>query len=264
MSTEKSVPQESIFRSEGLVLIILTATAYAAFLVREMGYADFYSIPHDLIATSHIGLLSAAQAIAWGAVAYIGKVNLVWIFTPRGERFIFRMIRYAIGASLVVGFALYPYLVTDTGWWWLGLTVGVFVVSWFVWPLVTQRKVQGYENKVKEQALIEAGGNDIYGTLLGRFDRTTTITFLFAIAMMVFAYGDGRRSAIEQEEYNLVEGEQNVALLRVYGEVIVSVAFDPKTRQLSGLIRVAKLPDGKGVEIRRKVVGQLKKVNFKK
>lgn len=264
MLTENPLPQAAILRSEGVVLIILTAMTYTAFLVREMGYADFFSIPHDLITASHIGLVSAAQALAWGALAYIGKVNLVWIFAPRGERFVFRLVRYAIGSILVLGFALYPYLATGLSWWWIVGAIVLLSVVLFIWPLLTQRGVLGYENKLVEQVRLEAGSQDIYGTFLDRFDRATNITFLFIVAMMVFAYGDGRRSAIEQEEYNLVEGEPNITLLRVYGEISVLAAFDPKTHQLSGLVRVAKIPDGKGIEIRRTNVGRLKKAPIKK
>lgn len=263
MTTEKSLPPASILRSEGVVLIMLTAMTYTAFLVREMGYADFFFIPHDLISASHIGLVSAAQALAW-AIAYIGKVNLVWIFAPRGERFVFRLVRYAIGTILVLGFALYPYMATDLSWWWLGGAIVLLIVVWFVWPLLTQRAVHGYENKLVEQIQLDAGSQDIYGTFFDRFDRATKITFMFIVAMMLFAYGDGRRSAIEQEEYNLVEGEPNMTLLRVYGEVAVLTAFDPKAHQLSGLVRVAKIPDGKGIEIRRAFVGRLKKATIKK
>lgn len=263
MSKETLQP-EALLRKEGVVLVILTATTYAAFLVREMGYADFFAIPHELIATSHIGLVSAAKALVLGVMAYIGKVNLVWLFAPRGERFLFSVIRYAIGVALVLGFALYPYIAVDVSWWWFVGAIGFLIFGWFVWPLITQRKVGGYENKVAEQVRLEASINDIYGTLLGRMDRATYITLAFVMAMMVFAYGDGRRSAIEQEEFNLIEGEPNMALLRVYGEVTVSAAFDPKTQQLSGLVRVAKIPDGKGIAIRKTVVGKLKKTALKK
>lgn len=264
MTTGKSLSQISILRSESVVLIILTAMTYTAFLVREMGYADFFSIPHDLISASHIGLVSAAQALAWGAIAYVGKVNLVWIFAPRGGRFVFRLVRYAIGTILVLGFALYPYLATDLSWWWLGGPIVLLIVGWFVSPLLTQRTVQGYENKLVEQTQLEAGSQDIYGTFLDRFDRATNITLMFIVAMMFFAYGDGRRSAIEQEEYNLVEGESNMTLLRIYGEVAVLTTFNPKTHHLSGLVRFTKIPDGKGIEIRRAFVGRLKKATIKK
>lgn len=264
MTIEKSLNQTPILRSEGVVLIILTAITYTAFLVREMGYADFYSVPHDLISSSHIGLLSAAQALAWGVLAYIGKVNLVWIFAPRGERYFFRLVRYVIGFFLVLGFALFPYLATGFSWWWLVGPIVVFTIVLFVWPLFTQRGVQGYENKLVAQARLEDGAQDIYGTILDRFDRAAQITFFFILAMMVFAYGDGRRSAIEQVEYNLVEGETNMVLLRIYGDIAVLAAFDPKDHQLNGLVRVAKIPDGKGVEIRSAAVGRLKKALIKK
>ena len=238
---------------------------YTAFLVREMGYADFFFIPHDLISASHIGLVSAAESLAWGIIAYIGKVNFVWIFTPRSDRFIFRLIRYVIGTILIIGFALYPYLATDPSlWWWFIGFITFIIVSLFAWPLLIQRGENGYENKIKKQIQEKSETEDIYGTFFDLFDRATKITFFIILAMMIFAYGDGRRSAIEQEEYNLVEGKTNTILLHIYGDIFVLTSFDPKTHQLSGLVKLSKISDEKGIEVRRTFIGRLKKANIKK
>jgi hypothetical protein len=204
-----------------------------------------------------------SKAIVWGAMAYVGKVNLVWIFAPRGDRLLFSVLRHAIGLCLIVGFAMYPYLTTDVSWWWFLVIIGILMFSWFLWPLITQRGVVGYENKIAEQARIESGNNDIYGLLLGRFDKASLITLIFVVAIMVFAYGDGRRSAIEQEEFNVVDGEGNFIVLRIYGDIVVSAAFDPKTRQLGGLITVTKLSEGKGIGVRRNNLGRLKRATTK-
>jgi len=265
--TTNSPDSEKLLRKEGVILVILTATVYAAFLVREMGYADFFLIPHDLISASHIGLFSASRAIAFGVVAYIGKVNLVWILTPRGERPIISIVRYAVGTVLVICFALHPYLSVDGSWWGLiGVigVVGLLLFGWFVWPLFTQKNVVGYENKVIEQARLEANSKDIFGSLFEQVDRSTYITLCFVVAMIIFAYGDGRRSAIEQEEFNLLAGTPNVALIRIYGDISVFVEFDPKEKRLNGLVRVAKISEGKELSLRKTAIGRLKKFEPKK
>jgi hypothetical protein len=259
MQPEKSSLSGSLLRIEGVILIILTATAYTAFLMREMGYADEFAIPQELIATSHIGLVSAAKALVWGATAYIAKVNLVWIFAPRGDRLLFSLLRHAIGFSLIVGFAMYPYLATGVSWWWFSGIIVTLVFFWFVFPLITQKGIVGYENKIAEQARIESRGNDIYGLLFSQLDKTTTVMLSFVLAIMVFAHGDGRRSAIEQEKFNVLDGEPNFVVLRIYGDTVVSAAFDPKTLQLDGLVTVAKLSEEKRLGIRLTTLGRLKK-----
>ncbi|MET0583074.1 MAG: hypothetical protein ABWZ08_14040 [Pseudoxanthomonas sp.] len=260
-STPKS---EKILRKEGVILIIITATIYAAFLVREMGYADFFLIPHELIAASHIGLFSAAKAIAFGAAAYIGKVNLVWILAPRGEKPIIFYIRHAIGTSLIIGFALYPYMSVDVSWLWFVGIVCFLLFGWFVWPLITQKNVIGYENKVAEQAHLEATSKDIFSSLFEQVDRSTYITLCLVIAMMIFAYGDGRRGAIEQENFYIVEGNPNLALIRIYGDTAVFVEFDLKKKKLDGLVRMAKISEETGITIRQTAIGRLKRFEFKK
>lgn len=263
MQTESSYIEKSLFQSEGFVLLILTATTYTAFLIREMGYADYFSIPQEIITTSHVGLVSAAKALIWGVMAYIGKVNLVWIFAPRGDRMLISFLRHAIGIGLIIGFAMYPYLTTNFSWWWFVGLFSFFIFFWFIWPLITQRHIPGYENKVAEQARIDSQGHDIYALLFARFGQATRITVICIASIMVFAYGDGRRSAFVQEEYNLLESESNVALLRIYGDVAVFSAFDPKTHELNGMVRIGKIPDGKGIEIRRTHIGRLKNAAIK-
>ncbi|GAB6142097.1 hypothetical protein JCM14076_28260 [Methylosoma difficile] len=141
--------------------------------------------------------------------------------------------------------------------------MGSLVFLWFVFPLISQKDIVGYENKIAEQARIDSRDNDIYALFLGKFDRVTKITLKFVIAIMVFAYGDGRRSAIEQEEFNVLDGSSNFVVLRIYGDTVVSASYDPKTLQLDGLVTVAKLSEDKGLGIRRTTLGRLKKVEAK-
>lgn len=259
MQPEKSSLPKNLFQIEGVILVILTATSYAAFLAREMGYADYFSIPQELIATSHIGLISAAKALIWGGMAYIGKVNLVWILAPRADGFLYSFLRHTISACLILGFAMYPYIATDGSWWWYFIVFSILGFSAFIWPLITQRGVKGYENKIVEQARLESGYDDIYKSMFSGFDSGMRITLIFVVAIIVFAYGDGRRSAIEQEFFNRLEGDPNAIVLRIYGDVLISANFDPKTRQLDGLIRIQKMEGGKWLAIRETKLGRLKK-----
>jgi hypothetical protein len=263
LQDKKRASNQSILRVEGIALLVLTATVYSAFLVREMGYADQFDIPHDLIVTSHIGLLSAAKAIVWGAMVYVGKVNLVWILTPRKHALGFHLLRYAIGFGLIVGFAMFPYLATDLSLWWFLGVVLFLAFFWFGWPLITQRKVKGYENKLVEQVRIETAWNDIYGDVLSRVDRSTHILLIVVAAIMVFAYGDGRRNALEQEDFDVVGQDSNTIVLRIYGEIVVMAALDAATHQLSGLLTVQKLSEERGIEIRRTKLGRLKRMELR-
>ena len=136
MQPEESSLSKSLLQAEGVTLLILSATVYTAFLVREMGYAEHFSIPQDLIVTSHIGLVSAAKALLGGVIAYIGKVNIIWMFAPRGDRLLPFVLRRTIGAVLIIGFAMYPYLITGLSWWWFVGLIGLIVFFSFVWPLI--------------------------------------------------------------------------------------------------------------------------------
>lgn len=172
------------------------------------------------------------------------------------------LVRRAIEISLIVGFAMYPYITTGVSWWWFVGFIVILVFFWFIFPLITQRGVVGYENKIAEQARIESGSNDIYALLIGQFDRSTIVTLTLVISIIVFAYGDGRRSAIEQEEFNVLDGSPNFVVLRIYGDTVVSASYDPKTLQLDGLVSVAKLSEDKGLGLRRTTLGRLKKVTL--
>lgn len=254
--------EEPILQREGVLLLILSATTYTAFLAREMGYTDHFSIPYEFIVASNTGLILAAKSIFWGALAYIGKVNLAWILAPRGDGLLQSLVRHIIAALLVVGLAAYPYLQTDLNpLWAVGLIIA-YLVFWLLWPLITQRKVAGYEKKIAAQIEIENQSTDIINTLLSGTNRSTKIAILLAAAIMIFAYGDGRREAIQQVLYNIKSEEPDVALIKLYGEVAIYKKFNPTTKTLTSEIQLEKIAEGKPIKFRTVGIGPLKRAEL--
>lgn len=251
--------ENPILQREGVLLLILSAAAYTAFLAREMGYTDHFSIPHEFIVASNTGLIIAAKSILWGALAYIGKVNLAWILAPRGDRLLHAVARHVIASSLVIGFAAYPYLQTDLSPWWVIGLIAIYLFFQFAWPLITQRKLAGYENKVAAQIEIEKNSTDILDTLLSGANRGTRIAILLAASIMIFAYGDGRRDAFQQSTYNVKLDEPDAALIRMYGEVAIFRKFIPNTKSLTAEIQIQKLSDGEPIKLKQADVGPLRK-----
>ncbi len=261
MSAEQNQSQTLFLRSEGILLVFFTAVAYAAFLLREMGYTNQFGLPHELINTSQVGLVSAAKAILFGVLGYTGKVNLVWLFTPRGDGFVATYIRKVIAVLLLIGFAMYPYCATDVSWWWFVGILAFFVFFTLIWPFITQRNITGYENKLIEQVRLESSGAaDIPSSVLSRWlDRGSIITLGFVIAILIFAYGDGRRDGIEQNEFYIADAKPTWVVLRIYGDVIISAEFDPKSHKLSGLFSITKLTETNSLTMRRVATGKLQK-----
>jgi hypothetical protein len=187
--------------SDGLVIAVMTTAVYLSFLLKEIAYAREFDIPFDVISISETGLVLAVKSVLIAISAYITKVNLIWIFSPRGDSLISFQVRTFIATSLFLGLAFYPYLITESYLWALVILIGVLFFFQFAFPLITQRKIKNYEDKLIAQHEINANSVDIYKSLIGNLNSQWRLPFIIMLGIMFFSYGLGRKEALEQTSF---------------------------------------------------------------
>lgn len=215
-------------------------------------------MPLEIITTREVGLALAAEAIILGIFSYTAKVNLIWIFSPRSETLIARLVRRFIFASLLIGFAAYPFISTNFSVWWLvGLLLSI-AFGVFIFPLITQKNIAGYSEKLRAQMEIEAKvPGDIVSSSLEYFGQQTHYIFLVVAATLIFAYGLGRKEALEQTEYFKIEGRPGWVLLKIYGEIVVSAQLDAEQTHFEGAIELGKLSEQDRLRLRKTKIGRV-------
>lgn len=254
--TDNSKNQGLIVLEESFAIALLTVSVYAAFLLKEIGYARVFAIPLDVISTREVGLALTAEAFLFGVLSYAGKVNLIWILAPKSDGLIAIVARRFIAISLLIGFALYPYLATGLSIWWLVGPLIFFLFFTFLWPLITQRGISDYEDKMAAQLVVDRNSNgDIVNSVLKLLGRQWHITFFVMVAMMAFAYGLGRKEAIEQSSFFAVDGRPGWFVLKIYNDLVVTALVNVKQKQLAGEIELTKLAEGNSLRLRRVEIG---------
>jgi hypothetical protein len=243
---------------EGVIVLLLTGGAYAAFLAKEIGYARALGLPLDVITTREVGLALAAESMLLGAFSYSAKVNLIWVFSPRSDGMLAVSIRRFIAAALLIGLAAYPFVSTDVSVWWLIGFLLSLAFFFFIFPLISQKNVKGYTRKLEAQLALErASPGDIVSTSLEQLGRQAHLIFVILVTALVFAYGLGRKEAIEQTEFFTMEERPGWVVLKIYGEVVVSALVDTERASFDGSIELSKLPDNDHLRLRRIILGRL-------
>lgn len=239
----KTNNQSPVILEESLTIAILTVTVYAAFLLKEIGYARVYGIPLDIITTREVGLALTAEAFLFALFSYIAKVNFIWFFTPKSDRFIHKLIRRLVGLWLFIGFVMYPYIATGLNIWWFFGPVIFLSFATFLWPLITQQEKNSYESKVEAQLMLEKSSTseDIVTSLLKLFGLQWYFTFLVIFGILIFAYGLGRKEAIEQSNFFSIQDRPGWFVIKIYDDLIVSGLFDVSNKQFKGVIELEKL-----------------------
>jgi hypothetical protein len=243
--------------SDGLIIAIMTAAVYLSFLLKEIGYAREFDIPLDVISISEVGLVVAVQSVLLAISSYVVKVNLIWIFSPRGDSLVSFKLRVFIALSLLLGFAFYPYLITKLYLWILVGMIGALFFFHFIFPLITQRKIESYENKLIAQNKIDSNSVDIYVSLIGSLNTQWRLPLIIMLAIMFFSYGLGRKEALEQTSFLEIDGQPNWYVLKIYNDFIVSKNIDKKTKMLIGDIELTKLKNGGSIRLHKTEIGPI-------
>ena len=247
----------STLLSEGLVVAIITAAVYLSFLLREIGYAQIFDIPLEVISVSNIGLAVTAQSFLIATISYIAKVNLIWIFSPRSDEFIATKTRALIAYSLLIGFAFYPYFITEFYVWTFVLFIVLLIFFQFIFPIITQRKNKTYRDKLIAQETINYNSVDIYSSFRDELDNKWRKPFAVLLAIMFFSYGLGRKEALEKSSFFAVDSKPGWYILKIYNDFIVTASIDFRTKRISGEIELTKIKDEASIRLHKVEIGSI-------
>ena len=104
----------------------------------------------------------------------------------------------------------------------------------FVWPLITEKKVTGYENKLIEQEKIEVEfhkrtPSEYISRQLG---EEVLILFGFAATMIFLGFLAGIREAMTQEEYYISEQRPGYVIATLNDSMVIFVKYDSSTNTI--------------------------------
>ena len=235
-----------IASSEALWLAGIPVTAYLAVYSYYSGYFSVFSLPRLLIEfnlvevffVSGVILAVAFLVFFYGNLAFSAVSGLPGILAKRLRRGIVIFVVF-LGTMLVVQS---PRYLRSLHWFVLAGILFV-VVTELVLPLMTERRVKGYLNKL-EAAEVAREKAEKDKTLRGPPEKLLILMgpWLGAAVFLLFCvYGLGKYQAVTRKDYYVTDETPTSVILWMGRERAISARFNPDTRILSSEFTVLEL-----------------------
>lgn len=261
MSEDQQTQIKEKLPSEGFIIAALPVAAAMITFSYEAGYAKAYGIPLELITIGLTDILIAfgVLIVSYGLVIPIILNMGAALGEPKDalESMHRRVVRY----SFVAFFILYPFYVY---WGWRGFIVylstvaGAVIFSYGV-PLVTQKKIEGYRNKVAASEKVrwtEYKGSLRY-KIDQRFGSYLTASIMYLIIGLGFVFALGNVEATSRINFPVLMSDEDTVVLRIYGDTVVSARVDRAKKQLVFPLSIHKISDKSDLKLKFEKIGPL-------
>jgi hypothetical protein len=241
-----------------LVIAASTALAYAVAYSYESGYCRYFGIPTYLIVPTPSVLVAAVAGIVLATMGLSPLVAMLRLFLSKAgvpnlarTRFEYVLLMVFVGLSL-------------TGFTWGALFVVIFpavvILGEYVPVLFTKgtiaerfAAIDNAPDPLLEHSpiakLVRASGDQRAGQFV-------------VVALMSYfgALGLGAFNARNQSEFEVVLSRPDVALVKSYGDFLIGIKFDERTKAATGEVVVFKANDEfKELHVKSKWIGPLSK-----
>lgn len=245
--------------SEAMLVALVTALSYAVAYSYNAGFASFFDLPPFLISPTVGTILQAAAAVGAVLLGFWNIVAVVWVFAPRGDTALVRSIRRFLVVLLVVGFFYAPIRDVKGVWILVAIILGLYVFFSFVFPLITQRNIAGYENKLLGQEEIErtADSHSLNAHVARALGGSALLVGALCVLLVYFSYFVGFGAAVRKENFLVLDGRPGYVVAALDDELLVLAGYDPATRKLTGNYQVERLAENHPWVLNNMLIGRL-------
>jgi len=245
--------------SEAILLAGLSAFSYALAYAYKSGISSHFGIPPLLISPTIGAVLQAATAVGFVVLTVWNIANAIWPFAPRGENILARVIRKLLVIAFFIGLLAFPTMDRKTAWIVFAVIVGFFTFFELAFPLITQRKIKGYEQKLLAQEAIEANAQkfSLLDKVAGTFGEHTIRLVALGLVLLMLSNLLGIKTAKEKTDFFVLLDTPRFVVVDMDDNTIVLAEYDPKTLTLTGLYQVEHFSDSAPRTFRLEHIGKL-------
>lgn len=267
-STEKSPKHVSDSGKQGTVrsfllsgcgVAVLSGAAYLTSYTYETGYAGFFGIPEQMIKLDLINVCISFSAIFVYLLMSFCIIDFAYMHWPANVgpigRSLFRLLPIFI-AIAVIGFVFedWKILLSPVG----GFLLGIIVIE-FTFPLFQRGKT--YREKLEAQEEVERNVKGLPDLMMrSPGGRTALISFALILFPLMIAGLAGTRQASKQEAFLMIHGEDDIVVLRIYGDRLICAPLDRAAKTVHRSIIIMESSPGKPLRLDSEKVGPLKLV----
>jgi len=270
MSDSDSKNEIRLWARSGLAVAALSAVAYLLAFSYERGYASHFGIPPSLIRLSLTTVLQAMIILLGFLLLMFLVVNgLSTILLAHRSNIIYRIILnkwpwflLILGGTFIYGGTekKIPFLYPILGILLLGLLFEL------IQPFLMKRQEKTYLEKLKalERERLESERKEpptlslstyISGTRGGLLGLRLVI-LVYVLYLVSSSLGDSE--AIKQKNFLVVEGQNDIAVLRIYEGRLICAPFERKTNEVQNSLLIIDSSGQNGLKLNWEEIGPLK------
>jgi hypothetical protein len=249
--------------SDAIIIAIFTFLGYVIAFAYEYGRATYFGIPLELISLDITHILISLSVLAVFVYLIIHLSNFLYMgFSNFSEPVRASISQQAFWFFSYIGL-IWVFRRDYIMFIFLSILFLMFVSFDFLFPLITQRNVSGYINKLTaHRNIVMVGGkHSLFGLASRVFGSRVYNFILYMIMFVIIAYYSGNQSAKGQYEFYMVTKYKNTVVAGIYGDRIVSVVLDNSAYIMNEYL-INKISDT-DVTLKKIVYGPLKNKNNK-
>jgi hypothetical protein len=226
--------------SDAFILATLSGFSYAAAYAFERGFAAKVGIPPELIDLRWTTIFGAAGAVFLGAVITVAAYRL-----PSAPSRISPVIRLVLTTLMIVPvFGLVAFLILGLSRWKLVLVGSVSLCILFVLVVALLALWAGPQrSNIWSSKQLEEKTDDLLvaGIRVPGWVEVGAAWLLFSVPLAAVA---GGVTAIDMQDFLVTNsGKAPQAVIRIYGDKIVTAELDRETQTLQPIYRILPLTD---------------------
>jgi hypothetical protein len=249
--------------SEGLLIAAIPTVGYGLALTYELGYLEHFGIPQDLVKVDSSQILLACGVVLGVLAVLYNWCNIAYILAPRVPLSdpIVRCVLRTAPFAVVVGALWICYGDRWRYFYWAVLWLAAVLLLEFVLPLLTQYRARGYRAKLIAQEERErrthALGEVTLAKAIARHGLKPLVLLGFLFLAFLVAFSSGHAYALGRRIYPVQTSRDGYAIVRIYGDTVISVKYNAESHKLSGDILVETIRRDSPLTFLQKEIGPL-------
>ena len=244
--------------SEATIITLASASAYFIAFMYEAGYFRAFDIPLSLVQVAFSSVLIILLSFSGLLFLLFSIVILISMKWPKSKPLQVKLLRICL-------VLFFPFCILLLYGWqkrdWITLLIVVMYLLFMeiIWPLVSYRDKKSLREKFVSDEV--AYGKGMHQSILGRI-RDTLGTLGYALVFTLFFCGSlahtaGNAKATTQREFFVLNEESEIAIVRLYQEMIIGVHFERETRTIQPEIILRAIKGDNTIQLIREDIGPL-------
>ena len=241
--SEEANAKKSVWWSEGVLLALLTAGAYAVTFAFEVGYCNFFNIPLYLIepSTGSVLLTAIFLGVASMMLIQLGQVTGVALrFIPSTTlkiRIAFGILLWGIPALLV------------TSWTWLQLVnlclMTLVLYLDYIFAFIFKRKLPVVERLKFGDEATKVAVLSPFDPIESALGKTASGGAAFIFLTLLIASVLGALTARSQQWFYVLKEDPTLALVKRYGDRFIGIRYSGTPPTTTGEYVIIPVADEK-------------------